>query len=458
MVVSSTEFKKSELKKMTTKKTVITSAVKKIDIEERCKTFIKKLAMLTAGTAPYARCVRTERDFIYKNYPAFRSTKSKFTMYRNTLLDSGLFHHTYEENVVKLVERFPHLKDILDCKTAREARNFVKVMRKGIEDKTSEESKVLKTFKIAVHAYYLMKLKDGIQESITKADKAQVVASKADKITVSIDSVKEAVTTSINDKSIYKRAVALALCCGRRPVELFLNAVFKRVGTDKLMFTGQAKDKGTGVRDSYQIPLLFTTQSEFLKSYKEFRLMLRERGYEDLTPVQFNNRVSKELSKTTRKLLVNDNVTYYSCRSIYAEYACAYVKDNAIDKQIYTADILGHDHSDVVTALSYEKVFLVEGVIEVEKPKQRDRVLPLGVETVRTQKVSSTRLKKLEKLTATINETTGKAVKGLHEWILNHLKDNPALNITQTYITKNKPTSRPAIKKYLELIGDLATN
>ena len=459
LITSRTTKRKIEMKNVKVKQ-----SAQKIDRPERMKNFIKKLNGMNQKTTAYANAITAEKRFLASHYPALRTRSRIFAEYRQALAMTG-FHHSFESNKAKLLKKYPHLENTLMGESAKEVMDKISQYTKLLKDKTTGEYDALTKLKVAVKAHYTMMMKSGERKAIVIADKMKVVDSKKSKTEVSKQAVEEAVTEGLKAKSIYKMAVALALCCGRRPIELFKNAQFEPASKNSVIFTGQAKQKGISRKDGFEIPIIHISAKAFMTAFDAFRKITDAKGYQELTREKINSRLGSELSPVARKLLKNDDVTYYSCRAIYAQYALETVKKPEVDTQVYIAQILGHDSDDVVTAMSYESVILTDKAPEeiqtIGKREKREEVLPLGVKSkadTKTKKAMKAENKRLEALKNLDVSAQGRAVKGLHDWILEHLETNPSVTITQTYITKNRSTSRPAIKAYLELIGDLAAN
>ncbi len=447
----------------TMKNEKIKQSASRVDIEKRVKDFTRKIAGMEQTSRAYANAITTEKRFMKSHYPALRTLSKIYLQYREEVATSGEFHHLYEKNKAKLVKKHPALSLVLRGKTAKDVMEKIKRFTSTMKDKTSGLYDALKALKVAPKAYYTFKLTSGERSTIVQDDSKKVVTGKMEKIEVSREQIKEAIKDGINSKSLYERAIALSLCSGRRPVEMFKTAKFAKVDDHTVTFEGQVKGKILEPRDNYMIPIVGASVDDFLKSFGEFRNMTIGRGYDKLTNIQVNNRIASDISEKARNMLKCDGLTMYSCRHIYAHSAIEAVKDKKTDVQVFIASILGHGENDVKTALSYEKVILTDDAPkEMEgKREKRATVAPLGVKVKQETKsktaikAESKRLEDLKKLDVS---EQGKAVKGLHDWILEHIAVNPSVTITQTYITKNRSTSRPAIKKYLELIGELASN
>ena len=448
-------------------RTVTKHTRKQADIGKRIDDFIAKLESVPQKGSRVTTIVRNEKRWlgIESNDLRYslRTTKAYITRYRAAISERLPFHDTFESRWEKLVAKYPELESI-DTRNSspKDVMREVVKAKAEIKDKTTGLYDDLNNLQICHRAYALMKLRDGQNATIKTDDKAKVVKGKTKKLKVSKKVATAAANQNLNSDKMYRQATALMLCCGRRPAELFKSASFEKIDESTVLFKGQAKGKARGARDNYEIPILFVSVDEFLKAFESFREKTISRGFHQLTNKLVNARISADISDTARKMLLNDNAVLYTCRSVYANSVAELHPDT--DRDILMAGILGHEHDDVNTVNSYQAVYLTDDSIEscaesysAAKPKKRKRVAALGLEKTEEseQKKPATRNKRavaFEKMQAEADQF-GRAVSSLHAWAVEYLKSNPDAVFTQTMITKTRSTSRPAIKKWLELVA-----
>lgn len=449
-------------------RTVTEHTRKQGDIGARIDKFIAKLEEAPQKGSKVSTIVRTEKRWlgiIETKAPRYslRTLKAYLTLYRAAIAERLPFHDTFEARWKKLVDKHPELSHINTKKSSpKEVMREVVRIKSELKDKTTGLYDALNKLQICHRAYALMKLQDGQNATIKTDDKVKVIKGKTKKLRISRKAAAVAVNQNLNSDRMYRQATALMLCCGRRPAELFRSASFEKMSENTVLFSGQAKGKARGARDNYEIPILFVSVDEFLKAFESFRAETVSRGFHQLTNRQVNARISADISDTARKMLLNYNAVFYTCRSVYANIVAEMHPDT--DRDILMAEILGHEHDDVNTVNSYQTVYLTDDSIEscaesysAAKLKQRKRVAALGLEKTEEseQKKPATRNKRavaFEKMQAEADQL-GRAVSSLHKWSVEYLRSNPNAVFTQTMITKTKPTSRPAIKKWLELVA-----
>jgi hypothetical protein len=174
---------------------------------------------------------------------------------------------------------------------------------------------------------------------------------------------------------------AIALCTGRRMVEVHATASFEVVGEYELVFSGQAKqhrkykaddEQNEFSRDNYVIPTLLLASDMKLaldwlattKSKKGNNYRLPKETAE-LNRNAVNAMYSKELNSSITKLYLdsaNNNVetklTYHGLRDVYATICKNLFKMS--DDGIFLSKILGHDRRDTQTANTYKKFNVVD--------------------------------------------------------------------------------------------------
>lgn len=320
----------------------------------------------------------------------------------------------------------------------------------------------LTKLKIAHNAYYLLHIKKGQAALLKETYKKKIAGRKKKKIDVSREAVINAVKDGLSSGGKYRTLIALSLCSGRRPIELYKTGSFDYKNKGECIFSGQAKKKYGQPSESYAIPILHISSKEFIKAFKAFRKMIGDTS--NITARQVNGKVTSDVSNMTRNLLFNDSATLYTCRSIYANWVAESRPDE--DRDIVMASVLGHEKDDVMTVNSYQDVKLndtpatkAEAAYKeyLSTRGDRERVAAIGRELTESKGYTQGQIKDAERLSKRLEklqsqaDLEGRAVGGINQWAIEHLKEKPDAEFTQTMITRAKGSSRPAIKKWLEL-------
>lgn len=450
-------------------RTLTTHKAKSDSINHRIDDFIKRLQDAPQKGDRVASLVRNELRWLGVESNelrySLRTTKAYITRYRRAVAENLELHDTFISKWEKLVRKFPELADVDIKLSPREIEHEIIRIKSGIKDKTTGLYDSLHKLKICHRAYYLIKLRDGQSATVKDDDREKVITKKKDKtLTISKRVAKTVVAENLKydgEIIMYRRAVALMLCCGRRPAELFKTARFEKVSDSSVRFFGQIKGKAKAARNGYEIPIMFVSADDFLESFDDFRKATLARGFGGLTNTQVNTRIGADISKSARRMLLNNDAVLYTCRSVYANLAAELNPD--ADRDLYMAEILGHEHDDLNTVNSYQGIALTNDAIttcmgsyrEAIK-KTRKRVEPLGKKKPKPEPkpVTPTNNRRAVAFAKMQGEADniGRAVSALHTWAVEYLKSYPDAVFTQTMITRLKPTSRPAIQKWLALV------
>lgn len=457
---------------------ITTRTSKHTPISERIDKFVDKLKKIDGSCASKCRNERrwlgaegeSERGF------ALRTIKNYMSMYRKRIASDLPHHKRLEGALVRLEKKHGGIISELINLKRRPIDNIYAVKRylSEMEDKTTGLYDDLKKLKIPHEAYFLMNLKAGQLATVKDDDKKTVKIKLDKKYRISIHAVENAVRIGLERddsgrlKSNHRALLALMLCTGRRPIEICKlgNFASTKKGVEGLcQFSGQAKKKYGEKPGTYDIPVLFVKPHQVIDTINDLRSKLGD--VNKLTETQINVRMSGESSNEARELLKNDQIVLYTARAIYATI-CYERSHTELDRDSYISSILGHGERDDVSNRSYKSVIITdEPFADVESAfreqrSERERVDALGKRKNKgySKKTNdeSNHIKTTEKqinfLQKKQNEADkmGKAVSSLNQWAISYVTQNKFTKFTQTMIAKLRPTSRPAIKKWLELV------
>ena len=242
---------------------------------------------------------------------------------------------------------------------------------------------------------------------------------------------------------------ALGLLTGRRPIEILYYGSFDREykKAGHMLFSGQAKGKMLA-KDDYSIPVL-GGQQKILDAFEKLRkLKTFDKG---VTSKGINNRTAATLNKHMELVYKRDDLKFYDLRSIYARMCFDKFDVGKVSQGKYFARILGHGEKDVFTARSYEG-FQVTWDVDVNDlaKKDRDKVREAELDHFDIVKAWRERMEEVKE------KVEGRAVTRIYEFVMSKLEKEET-DITQTSLTKQLGASRPAIKKFLALVGDVSS-
>ena len=210
-------------------------------------------------------------------------------------------------------------------------------------------------------------LKQSVKEKSLIKSKAMLAKRKrqANQKTLTANTIKKIIGKAVEmlkSVSYVKRGVGLCILTGRRPVEIFKTANMSEVESHLVLFSGQAKKRGTSTQ-SFIIPTLLdakkiTTALKGLRASKDFS---KEDNY------RVNRIVSKAMSSIVKKefaTLIGSDVKMYDFRSFYIEIVTQLYLENAQtskSKTIIMNHLAGHDELETGTTQHYEKFMIPFG-------------------------------------------------------------------------------------------------
>ena len=170
--------------------------------------------------------------------------------------------------------------------------------------------------------------------------------------------VSEWVQSRKNSSSWQDISIIIAICTGRRMIEIHGDATFEPVDDQTIFFTGQAKKRYTvreAGEDGYSIPVIYLTAQEISALVQKLENMGKRIENPDRLIV--NKTFSMPLSRHPSPL-----TQYKEARDYYAAYLVhnGYAGDSL--PALYITKVLGHKPGDTGvsgSALNYQKLRLV---------------------------------------------------------------------------------------------------
>ena len=404
---------------------------------------------------------------------------------RTELWTSVLVSSDFYDILAKIEKTCPEheetIKHILKSKKKGEAKKRYQEAR--VSKETPEELRaILKNLNIEHPVYYRLMSTKGrgaelLKAKMDKASNDKKAVLKKNKGTslkcanVSLELIEKAVEAGLDPKQPHANKIALALviCTGRRPIELFKLGSFKIENDSTLLFDGQAKKKHGEKPEAYEIPVLFSTAQKVLNAFKRLRQHAVIKKLENMTNEDIDSRMSGSIVDCARTSLKNNNIVFYSARSIYAHIAykeyenridelkkIRTYKGGKLSKTGHASTLLGHSGKDIGSAMSYEGIDIDEHYTGAQATEDYKEQL-LKKKTI--SKIESDKPHaELDKLyqVQTLSPVTisnGRALNTrleLVEWVIDACKNDPDFRITATNIRKLKGGRMEPIKSLIE--------
>jgi hypothetical protein len=253
-------------------------------------------------------------------------------------------------------------------------------------------------------------------------------------------------------------ATGIALATGRRAIEVLVQGEFKKAGTYKLTFSGQAKERG-GVdhENSFEIYSLIKADTvlaaiDTLRAYPKIESMISElnsgRHY------QFNelvhNRTAAYLNDFMRAMMKDADMytgipnrqwVFKDTRAIYAAICFKLFFDTdkrwaKMDQDMFFQTLLGH--SDPKAQAHYKQF----------------KILRPGDKWESIVAEAKDRLGELKKFDAHADIADSKALARMHDNVKSLIQQDPDIKITQRAIKGNFGGNYETIRKYLAIVEE----
>lgn len=323
---------------------------------------------------------------------------------------------------------------------------------------------------------------DSAQKAMVKQHQGNSLERKQhDSVTISHAAIMGIISEYLAAESLYKQLYALALCCGRRFIEVAKQGNFEPLGEHRVMFSGQAKKRAGHVEKPYPIYTLIPA-AEFIAALQRLRESpelaaihakveekKRERGMvtPDFDNAAFNTMTATSANYAAKNAMLNrgmaqqqtdgniiynntsTTVTFKDSRAIYAAICLQewHEKDAPqLDDNAFVSQLMGHEGG--TAHLNYRQ-FRVN--------RELPSFLAVNNEVGGEDGESPTPTKNLELLNKAFESLTETrpALIRCHEKVMQWSALNTTKKLTQTSIEKEaKGGNRSVVKDYLnELKG-----
>lgn len=219
-------------------------------------------------------------------------------------------------------------------------------------------------------------------------------------------SVFSSIEENIKDKNPIKRAIALGLACGSRPVELLAKSTYTAIDDVWVKQDFIAKSKS---RDSLEKPILYLSASQFVEEVEKMRKEINKKyknkilvGNQDEDQEQLNGTIDSALNVMAKKIL-GDEENFTTTRKQYIKLSHHLIgqhpnrlSENGMGDRLWEQRVLGHKQGDMDTSANYsnykhKETTDTELVVKVEvledKVEDIEEVLETGAPlTTKTEK------------------------------------------------------------------------
>ena len=400
-------------------------------------------------------------------------TPNEATEIKNSLL-KGILHavdlraefdsldfskRTIKNKIKKLAEKYPTYEYYIRNLDSEDYAITAKVELIKALNESTEVYKELNELKIDHELVVSLVITDLDTAYFTKDKKTRVMKRKTNNIYVNYPSYMNKITTILEHPKTYFNdevngvvPLIFALCAvtGRRLIEVVFMGNFKVKDKNNLIFSGQAKKRNDDFKENVIYSLI--NSEVVVSAIKILREnpVIKKTVTESKPREHFNTneiikvKIAPDLNDFTKDFFVDKNRVSKDTRGIYARicYERWYLNDprwKKKDSDIFFLEIFCH--SDKEAQETY-KPYRLDNFTRNYKPEEipmYDRWLALCELDEEAHALSK-------------YDTT----KDIHTWVKKTIEQKPNSKITQTGIHKGTNCYRPAIKRYLDFIGELA--
>lgn len=503
----------------------MTHPAQKVDFDEALKYLMNELERIDSSdltqsqrTAQYKRLAAKTINSYLKDGDNFKSgnklsvtTLNKYlTRLRTAVRAANYRHHslTHESargwtttdkatgkvshyvTLSKLISDYPeyaHELDTLRSEHALTLRKRVKEIANSViagkqPNKRERELYRLITSGLKVEHEILFHLAlDSAQKSLVKQHQGGALERKQhDSVTISHAAIMGIISEYLASESIYKQLYALALCCGRRFVEVAKQGNFTAVDEHQVIFSGQAKKRAGHVEKPYPIYTLIPA-SEFIAAIERLRSsqqmadlhkkVVEKKAEKGMVTPDFDNAFFNTITassanyaaktamanrgmataQTDGNIIYNDTsttVTFKDSRAIYAAICLQdwHEKDAPqLDDNAFVSQLMGHEGG--TAHLNYRQ-FRIKRDLPAFLLAVNTDVAGAQLEAANGENTAD-----LEDAFSSLPDVRD-SLKRCHEKVIAWAKANPTKKLSQTSIEKDaKGGNRSVVKDYIAALN-----
>ncbi len=314
----------------------------------------------------------------------------------------------------------------------------------------------LHKLRIEHHAYYSMKPKIDVTKRVKAKNADSLITKHTTQKVVNEARINQILSELDKSEHWIDLTIFIAIATGRRAIEILKTASFENSKKGHVFFKGQAKMKHRDSSGEFIIPTL-ATPKKVMKTHEKLKGILDNqvfynKSFSDLSNDEINGATAGRLNNKIKSIFDGDEFVFKDLRALYAKQAGA--KHHNEEKEslaVFYSSILGHSDKDIATQLSYQGLVISTNEIELTKIEHTTDDKNYGDSDQKT-------LTEIEAFDKEVDERKGLAEMRIHEFVKTTLRKDPGTAITKTFLGKPKAmgglgASRPAIKKYLNMVG-----
>lgn len=387
------------------------------------------------------------------------STYRKYmTMARRAITLQNWKHHSLDEQVQRLARKYPEYSDRLLALGQIDGITELRLAHRDFLARIRDNNAAYEDIRRMKLDHEIMRhlvLPSASKSVLAEETEEALETKKTDTVELNYHALMSGVldlltkkTKTVGDQSAHsfsRLALGIALATGRRAIEVLKQGDFRKIDSQRLEFSGQAKKRGgADPAESYTIYSLVDADIvlhaiENLRNLPEIKALDVYEGLGELMRNDaINKRCAKTLNTTAKLFFGSDSRVFKDSRAIYARicHELFFRRDprwKKKDEDVFFRELLGHE--DTETQKSYKQF-----KIEFDEP-----------ETDEQAEGGLTRSDALAALDTQQAITTRGSMQKLHDWVKARIAKDPEANITQSILSREVGSNRAVIKEYLEL-------
>ncbi|CAH0530104.1 hypothetical protein CTH30272_02690 [Allocatenococcus thiocycli] len=402
------------------------------------------------------------------------------TKVRKAIVETGYKHHFFEKKITALVKKNPRfeksLNDLLklDCLAATKAKNELVIELRKLAKKDREGKKIeslanaLSGVQVVPVAISALKLDELEKQQMSEHNDGVINRTQSSKVKLDADSVNNLLIKLFESDNPHDLALGVAMATGRRQIEVLIQGEFKKVGEFEIAFSGQAKEKNAG--GAYNITTLVSADKilqaiEKLRESPQVKKIMdvmeqAEKSNDFYTKNETFNNYSRAFTTAATSTLSElgekpSGWTFKDSRAIYANVA--FKLDEAhriangldvIDSALFFEQELGH--KDKESQHNYKSFYVVGDVNRITRKLEKKVLNDLAKEESKNKASRVEQIKELANDPAITNEK----LESVIEKIIPFVENDPAIEITTTFLRKEVKGKATRLSKVLAVLKD----
>jgi len=400
---------------------------------------------------------KEQSDNIGKSHKLASSTYvSYLTDYRNAILDLNQKGLNTDKDINRIQKLYKDIDLSLLNANMPKLRENLEILKTKYRDTNQGLYAQLHKLRIEHHAFYSMRPKIDVVRRVKSKNADNLITKHTVQKVVNKARIDQILNELDNSDHWVDLTIFIAMASGRRAIEILKTGSFKKSKRNHVFFEGQAKTKTRDDAGSFIIPSLVSPK-KLIDAHKKLKAILDkevfcDKSLNDLTNDEINGATAGRLNNKVKAIFDGDEFVFKDLRALYAKQVSAKYHDPKKESlAVFYSSILGHSEKDIATQLSYQGLVVSDEEIELAKIEHTTDEKNYGESDQKT-------LKHIKSFDKEIEERKGLAEMRIHEFVKKTLRKDPDTIITKTFLGKPKAmgglgASRPAIKKYLNLVG-----